>query len=268
VIDGYSRQILAGMATDYQDELAILQLLHAALSAYGHPDGIVSDNAGVFTAAAYRHLWHTLTIDPDYIEKGQAWQNLIEAQFKIQLRLADARFEQATTLAEIQAAHAAFIETFNTTPHWAHRERADGRRTPMAVLDQARGRDLSPERLRQLFRQLQFGRTVNQYGFVSVQRFYIYAEQGLAKQRVSVWIYEDRLYIEHRQIPLARYHCRLDRRQKALTTVSQPHLYDTAFASPNWNSLSWMTSSGKRCGPACRTPGARHHLSCSDNCLC
>lgn len=232
IIEGYSRQILAGMASDYQDELAILQLLHAALSEHGHPDGIVSDNAGVFTADAYRQLWHTLQIEPSYIEKRQAWQNLIEAQFNIQLRLADARFEEATTLAEIQAHHAAFIQTFNTTAHWAHRERDDGRKTPVAVLGGARGRELSPDTLRRLFRHLQFPRTVNQYGCVSVQRFYIYAEQGLAKQRVSVWIYEDRLQIEYQQTPLARYQCRLDRRQKALTAVSQPQLYPTPFVSP------------------------------------
>jgi hypothetical protein len=44
IIEGYSRKILAGMASRYQDELAILQLLHAALSEYGGPEGIVSGN--------------------------------------------------------------------------------------------------------------------------------------------------------------------------------------------------------------------------------
>lgn len=105
IIEGYSRKILAGMASRYQDELAILQLLHAALSEYGCPYGMVSDNAAVFTAAAYERVLDGLEIEPCYIEKRQAWQNLIESQFKIQLRLADAKFEQATTLDEIQAQH-------------------------------------------------------------------------------------------------------------------------------------------------------------------
>ena len=39
IIEGYSRKILAGLATRYQDELAVLQLLHAALSEYGLPWG-------------------------------------------------------------------------------------------------------------------------------------------------------------------------------------------------------------------------------------
>ncbi|HMA37905.1 MAG TPA: hypothetical protein VKY74_25880 [Chloroflexia bacterium] len=83
VIDGYSRQILAGLASYYQDTIAVLQLLYAALNAYGCPGG------------------------------------LIEAQFKVQLRRADAHFEQSTTLEQVQAAHARFVATFNTTPHWA-----------------------------------------------------------------------------------------------------------------------------------------------------
>jgi putative transposase len=232
IVEGYSRMILAGMSSDYQDELAVLQLLHAALSEYGSPEGIVSDNGSVFTADAYQDLLRTLQIEPCYIEKGQAWQNLIEAQFKIQLRLADAQFEQATSREEIQTHHATFIQLFNTTPHWAHRERADGNKTPESVLGGEVGRRLSPDALRRVFRQLQFPRTVNRHGCVSVQRFYIYAEQGLTKRRVSVWIYADPLHIEYQQNLLARYTCTVDRQQKSLTSVRQPHFYQTPFASP------------------------------------
>jgi hypothetical protein len=46
--------------------------------------------------------------------------------------------------------HAAFIETFNTTPHWAHRERDDGRRTPVEVLGWVKGQRVDPDRLRRL----------------------------------------------------------------------------------------------------------------------
>jgi hypothetical protein len=60
VIEGYSRKILAGMATEYQDTIAVLQLLSAALSEYGQPDGIVSDNGSVFTSDAYEGLLNDL----------------------------------------------------------------------------------------------------------------------------------------------------------------------------------------------------------------
>lgn len=172
------------MASEYQDELAVLQLLHAALAEYGCPGSIVSDNGGQFKGAAYTGVLDGLNVDHPRIEKRKPWQNLIEAQFKIQLRLADAKFEQATTLEEIQARHAEFIHTFNTTAHWAHRQREDGLRTPEAVLGGVLGRSVELGDLEKRFRGLQFERTVNLHGCVSIQRFYVYAERGLARKRV------------------------------------------------------------------------------------
>lgn len=102
----------------------------------------------------------------------------------------------------------------------------------MDVLGWERGRPVEPRLLRSVFRHLQFPRLVNRHGLVSVQRFYIYAERGLARQRVAVWIYEDRLRIEYQQTLLARYSCVVDRRQNMLTSVSRPKLYQTPFASP------------------------------------
>jgi transposase InsO family protein len=232
VLDGYSRKILAGMAGDYQDLVAILQLLCAALQEYGRPEGVVSDNGGAFRAQDYTAFLEALDIEPCFIDKGQPWENLIEAQFLIQARLGDAKFAQARTLEEIQAEHAAFIETFNTTAHWAHSARHDGRRTPAEVLGWVHGRPVDPAVLRRQLRDLQFVRTVNRHGFIRVQHFYMYAERGLAKRRVSVWLYDGDLRIEHQQTLLARYHYRLDRRRKRLQTVRTPMLYHTVFASP------------------------------------
>jgi len=65
-----------------------------------------------------------------------------------------------------------------------------------------------------------------------IQRFFIYAERGLAKKRVTIWIYEDRLNIEYKQALLARYDCNVGRKQRQLTAVTNPQLYDTLFASP------------------------------------
>ncbi len=232
VIEGYSRKILAGMVSPHQDLTAVLQILHAALSEYGCPQAIVSDNGSVFTAHHYLAILRDLGIEPLHIEKGKPWQNLIEAQFKVQLRLADFKFEQAQTLGEVQNRHAEFIETFNTTTHWAHRHRASGSRTPVDVLGWLRGPIVEPKRLCELFGRSGFLRTVNRYGFVSVQRFYIYAEGGLSRKRVSIWIYEGELRIEHRQTLLARYRCAFDPKHRQLQDVNEPTFYDTPFASP------------------------------------
>ena len=232
VLEGYARKILAGMVSPHQDLTAVLQILFAALSTYGRPQIIVSDNGSVFTAGDYLSILKALEIEPRHIEKGKPWQNLIEAQFKVQLRLADFKFEQAQTLDEVQAAHADFIELFNTTPHWAHRQRVDGRHTPVDVLGWRRGGLVEPKRLRQLFGRAAFLRTVNRYGFISVQRFYVYAESGLSRKRVSIWIYEGELGIEYQQPIVARYRCDYDGRRGELQGVSEPRLYTTAFTSP------------------------------------
>lgn len=232
ILEGYSRTILAGLASEHQDLPALLQLLFAALSTYGCPEGIVSDHGAVFRAGDDVAILKALEIEPRYIELRKPWQNLIEAQFKVQLRLADFQFEHAQSFEEIQRRHAAFVEMFNTTWHWAHQERPDGRRTPAEVLGWVRGRAVDPERLRHLFSQVQFLRTVNLYGFISIQRFYIYAETGLSRQRVSIWIAEGQLHIAYRETLLAQYHWAYDRRQRRLREVSHPTLYQTVFASP------------------------------------
>jgi hypothetical protein len=124
------------------------------------------------------------------------------------------------------------MQLFNTTRHWAHKERTDNRLTPMAVLNEQIGRAVTTKKLHKAFRHLQFSRLVNQHGLVSVQRFFIYAERGLAKKRVTVWIYEDRLNIEYKHTLMARYDCKLARKQRQLTSISTPKIYDTNFDSP------------------------------------
>src|SRR5579864_7977127 len=231
VIEGYSRKILAGLATEYQDSIAVLQLLAAALSEYGRPTGIVSDNGSVFISDAYEGLLEELEIAVCHIEKGKPWQDLIEAQFKVERRLGDAKFEQATTLEEVQREHAAFVETFNTTPHWAHQDRVDGLRTPEQVLGWARGREIDPGVLQRALRHLQVERVVNQRGYVSVQRFYLYAERGLSRTRVSIWLYDGRLHIGHGDTLLARYAYRYDRKARRLRAVEAPQLFRTAYTT-------------------------------------
>jgi hypothetical protein len=223
----------------------VLQLLFAALAEYGCPEMIISAQGSVFRADDYTAILRALDIAPTYIEQGKPWQNLIEAQFKVQLRLADFKFEHADTLEDIQALHAAFIETFNTTRHWAHQEREDGRRTPVEVLEWVRGRPVERATLQRLFGEVQFIRTVNRYGFVSVQRFSIDAEPGLSRQRVAIWIYEGHLRIEYQGTLLARYRCVYHQRRRRIQDVSDPTFYVTPFASPQLELLEldetqWM----------------------------
>lgn len=119
----------------------------------------------------------------------------------------------------MQVHHAQFIQTFNTLPHSAHRDRTDGGRTPEAVLNWVHARPVDPVKLQRLVRDMQSIRMVNWHGYISIQRFYLYAERGLAKQRVSVWIYEGSVRIAYGQTMLARYAGTYDRRRKRLKDV-------------------------------------------------
>jgi putative transposase len=60
ILEGYSRKILAGMVSPHQDLTAVLQILYAALSEYGCPEALVSDNGSVFTAGHYLAILHDL----------------------------------------------------------------------------------------------------------------------------------------------------------------------------------------------------------------
>jgi hypothetical protein len=79
---------------------------------------------------------------------------------------------------------------------------------------------------------VQVERTVDRHGYVRLQRFYVYAERGLARQRVAIWLYEGRLHIAYREALLARYTAKQDRKRKRLRSISQPVVYRTANASP------------------------------------
>ena len=232
IIEGYSRKILAGLVSERQDLLAILRLLHPVLLEYGLPDGLVSDNAKIFKSAGYLQLLNTLNIQPCYIEGGEPWQNLIEAQFKVQTRLADYRFEQASSPTELEEQHGFFIQLFNTTDHWAHRRQPADRTTPTDMLGGILGRAVEPSLIQKAFRHLQFSRLINSRGLVSVQRFYIFAARGLTHQRVSVWIYNEELHITHQQNPLARYSCTLDTHHKRIRFLSRPTFYPTSRKHP------------------------------------
>src|SRR5262245_8091020 len=68
MLEGYSRMILAGMASEHQALPALLQLLCAALSTYGCPEGIVSDHGAVFQAHNDVAILKALESEPKYIE--------------------------------------------------------------------------------------------------------------------------------------------------------------------------------------------------------
>ena len=51
------------MASPYQDEIAVLHILAAALAEHGCPAGLVSDNGAIFDAEVYKAILAALEIE-------------------------------------------------------------------------------------------------------------------------------------------------------------------------------------------------------------
>src|SRR3712207_4197002 len=97
---------------------------------WGVPEALVTDSGGVFLAIHARRIYQVLGIRKEEIARRQAWQSLIEPNFGVQRRMADYGFARATSWEELLRVHEQWMGDFNAQMHWAHRRRADGRRSP------------------------------------------------------------------------------------------------------------------------------------------
>ena len=57
-------------------------------------------------------------------------------------------------------------------------------------------------------------------------------ENGLAREDVSVWVYEDTLKVEHQATTLSLYSIRMDSDQQQITEVKNARRIETNFRSP------------------------------------
>ncbi len=105
-------------------------------------------------------------------------------------------------------------------------------RTPVDVLRWVRGHEVDHHTMHRALHHLHMEQVITLRGYVSVQRFYLYAERGLSRQRVSVWLHEGRLHVAYRETLLAHYTYRYDRKARRLREVDAPQIFQTAYASP------------------------------------
>ena len=156
VLDNHSRAILSSALTRTQDLASYLSVLYAAVERYGSPEALVTDGGGNFWATQARAVYEALGIAKHEIERGRPWQNYVETTFNVQRRMADWHFAEAESWPELTRAHDRFVEGYNAQPHWAHRERTDGRRSPQEVLGFASGVRHREEELRRAFFSARF----------------------------------------------------------------------------------------------------------------
>lgn len=238
VLDNHSRALLASAVSTSQDLTAYLSVLYTAVERYGAPETLVSDGAGIFKANQAKRIYRSLGITKEVIEERKPWQNYVETTFNIQRRMADYYFKRAESWEELVAAHDRWVEQYNTQVHWAHRHRKDGKRSPAEVLGFLTSIRHLPEDLERAFFSTRFTRVLDSSGYARIRHWKIYAEEGLARREVTLWLGPDVLTMEYAGEPLARYevhyspsHAELRKVGRATlfensSVVNQPRLFD------------------------------------------
>ncbi len=231
VLENFSRAPLASVVSPRQDLTAYLIVLRAAVEAHGAPEVLVSDGGSAFKARQAQAIYAALGIRKEAIDQGQPWQNYVETHFTVMRRMADYHHARATSWAELQTAHERFFRDYNHQPHLAHQGRADGRRSPAAVLGWVQGAWCAPADLDRLFR-LRWLRHITAGGAVRFRRWRLYAERGLAGERAAVRVHGETLTLEYETETLAQYRVALEANGRGLKEVGEPRFFATDHGSP------------------------------------
>jgi transposase len=232
ILENYSRAVLASAVTLSQDTNAYLSVLHAAIARHGSPKVLVTDGGGVFRSDRAKAVYQALGIEKVEIERGQPWQSFIETNFGLQRRLADHFFARAETYEELVREHDLWLERHNTQRHFAHEKREDARRSPSEVLGPVRVVRHHPTDLSRAFFATMLVRKLDEAGYARVKHWRVYAEEGLARCEVAVWIGGSEMAVEYGGRTLSRYDVSLSRDTGKLEDVTNPRLFATAYRSP------------------------------------
>ena len=229
ILENYSRAILASAVSLNQDTNAYLSVLHAAIGRHGSPKAIVTDGGGIFRSDRAKAVYRALGIGKEEIERGQPWQSFIETNFNLQRRLADHFFAKTETWEELVREHDLWLERHNTQRHKAHENRGDGRRSPSEVLGAVRVVRHHPTDLGRAFFSTRFTRVLDASGYARIKHWRVYAEEGLARCEVALWLGDEGLVVEHGGRTLSRYDVSLLRGAAKLEDVTNPRLFTTGY---------------------------------------
>ena len=210
ILENYSRAILASSLTRRQDLSASLSVLYRAIQGHGPPEAFVTDSGSIFRANRARAIYRTLGIRKVEIEKGRPRQSYLETAWNVQRRMADHFFANAGSWSELLEEHDRWMRDYNLQEHHAHRHRKRGRRSPSEVLAWVKTPRFREEDLARAFFSARHTRTLDGLGYLVLQCFRLYAEEGLAGAEVAVWVQEDSLTVEYGGDALSRYEVECD----------------------------------------------------------
>ena len=205
IMENHSRAILSSAVTRRQNLNAFLAVLYRAVQEYGPPEAFITDSGSIFLANRAQAIYRALGIRKLEMENGQPWQSYLETAWNVQRRMADHYFAQAEDWPRLLEEHDRWMADYNLQEHYAHQHRKEGRRSPSAVLSWVRTPRFQEENLERAFFLARHTRTVDDLGYLVLQRHRLYAEEGLAGMEVAVWVAEDELTVEYDGEALSRY---------------------------------------------------------------
>jgi putative transposase len=170
-------------------------------------------------------------VERQQIESEAPWQNYVETHFNVMRRMADQDYARATTWGELRAAHDRFFADYNHQAHLAHRQRADGRRSPAEVLGWVRDAWCEPAELNRLFR-LRSKRVFDRGGYVRFRGSSVYGERRLAGRRGAVWLSGDVLTVAYGEEALAQYRVGYAAQTRRIASGTDARLFATRHPSP------------------------------------
>jgi hypothetical protein len=124
--------------------------------------------------------------------------------------MADHYFARAEDWSGLLEEHDRWIHDYNLQEHYAHQHRKEGRRSPSDVLSWVKMLRYREDDLARAFFSSRHTRTLDGLGYLTLQRFRLYAEEGLAGTEVVVWVAEDALTVEYGGEALSRYEVECD----------------------------------------------------------
>jgi hypothetical protein len=232
LLEGLSRTILAGALTPRQDVGVVLRVHYMALLGWGAWEEVITDHGGQFRSHGFSRVNRRLGIEHTMYEKGHPWQNLIESQFGIQARLGEYGWERCRTVEAAIQFHRELIQDHNRLRHYAHEKRNDGKHAPLEVLGAARGRQVEAADLHRAFSRKSWKRMTDARGFVRVNRWKIYVEEGLPRVPVQVTYWDGKLRAEYQSHMVAEYRCKFDEHRQRPKAIDSPTFFETPFQSP------------------------------------
>jgi transposase len=231
LLEGFSRVILAGSLTTDQNAGVLLHIYFQALLRWGLWAETISDHGGQFNDHDWIRVNERLGIHHEMYPKGRPWQNLIESYFGIEARLGEYRWERCKTIETAQEFHRELIRDYNRLPHWAHHRRNDGKHSPLAVLGDARGKQVESADLERAFAQRYCQRLTDTRGFARIGRWRIYIEDGLPRTPIQLSFWNGKLRAEYQSQILTEYQCKWGERSTRPTAISQPVHHAHPFQS-------------------------------------